>query len=250
MFIDSHCHLLHTFTPEELESFFKGQEKLRYIIEISTNFEEFFTFRNMEFPDRIYNAFGLYPETASCFDKEIERRFREAIAQYPVVAIGEVGLDYYWDYGTPYEQEVLFRNQLEIADELSLPVIVHSRSAFDDTYRILKSCQIKRPVIMHCFGYGAEQIEAFLAEKYYISFAGNVTFKNAFDLQDALKLAPLEQILLETDSPYLTPVPMRGRKNRPEFVEHVYNFVAQFKETDLNKLVEIIENNFNSIFLR
>lgn len=253
MYIDSHCHLQHTFSQEGIMQFLKSNN-LSYLVDISTNMDEFFKIKQLDLPKQILFAFGLYPEIAPNFSKQIYNNFTALAEKFPPNAIGEVGLDYHWDYGTPKQQETLFRSQIEYSIEKNLPLIIHSRDAFNDTYRILKSYDFSipdtpiTPVIMHCFGYGPDEVEEFLAMNCIISFAGNLTYKKAHNLHDAAKIVPIDKLLLETDSPYLTPVPLRGKKNHPANVEHVYRYIAELKSIDVEKLLSVVENTFESIF--
>ena len=161
--------------------------------------------------------------------------------------IGEIGLDYHWNYGTEGDMESLFEAQLELAGALDLPVAIHNRDADEQTIRILRRHHVARGGIIHCFSSDRAAAEAFLELGYHISFAGNVTYKSNSKLVEALKAVPLDRLLLETDSPYLAPVPMRGRVNTPLNIAHTYAFVAAVKGIDAEALDRIVRDNFYSI---
>ncbi len=247
--IDSHCHLLHTFTPDALpEAVDSLPASLIRLIDISTTEAEYLKIRSLKLPPRVRFAYGLYPDQAAGFNEDTRRRFAELIDAYPPVGIGETGMDYHWDYGAPEVQEKLFRWQIEFASERGLPLIVHSRDAFADTYRVLHGMRPSTPVILHCFGYGRPEAEKFLELGYTLSFAGNLTYRNASALHEAAKIVPLDRILFETDSPYLTPLPHRGKPNSPAYVEHVYRYFAELRGIDLGELESRVEQNFEALF--
>lgn len=160
------------------------------------------------------------------------------------VAIGEIGLDYYWDYGDKKTQQELFTKQLEMANKYSLPVIIHTRDADEDTAKILSDYKVEKGGIMHCFSsHSLDFANLAISKGFYISFSGNVTFKNNKELQEVARCIPLDKILAETDSPYLAPTPMRGRINMPEYVKYVYAFLAQLKGVDEEEFrVRVISN--------
>lgn len=247
--IDSHCHLSHAFPAENLASEAKTVlDTLSCLIDISTTESEYLNVKSLDLPGSILYAYGLYPDQAANLTPETLRRFEEVLDLYPTAAIGECGIDFHWDYGGIEAQERLFRAQIETADARNLPLVVHSRDAFDDTYRILKSSAPTVPVVIHCFGYGRAEAEAFLGLGFTISFAGNLTYKNAHGLHEAALAAPLDRVLFETDSPYLAPVPHRGKSNRPEYVEHVYRYFSELRGVPMDDLEPQIDRNFRAVF--
>lgn len=204
---------------------------------------------------KVLYATGIWPSEEAIQNRhtyideltaQIQRAPRELLA-----AIGECGLDRYWnrpeqgaDIGG--EQELLAA-QLELAQRYSLPVIIHSRDAAQETLDMLKAFPKVRGVI-HCFSYGKAEMQAFLELGWYISFAGNVTYKNAHELREALKAVPLDRFLLETDSPYLAPVPHRGKAANPSMVFHQYELAARLKNLPLDQLALQVESNFKKVF--
>ena len=248
MFIDSHCHLLHTFSDKnEILNYLSDKIKPSYLIDVSTNIEEFLNISSFDLPETVFKAFGLYPENAPAYSADMKSQFEELVEIYNPIAIGEIGLDYHWNYGTKEEQELLFREQIEFAIEKKLPIIVHSRDSFEDTFDILSDYNYSN-VIIHCFGYGVKEAEKFLNNGYFISFAGNVTYKNALQLQEACKIVPYDSLLIETDSPYLTPVPKRGRKNRPDYVKYTYEFISNLRGIEIEELAGKVKENFFKAF--
>jgi TatD DNase family protein len=170
---------------------------------------------------------------------------REALAHPKAVAVGETGLDYYRDYAPHAAQQELFAAELALARETGKPVVIHTRAADDDTRaRLLEH---DGTVILHCFS-SPPLLEAALERGWYVSFAGNVTYKNAYDLRDAARRVPADRLLAETDSPYLAPQPVRGRRNEPAFVRHTYEALATARGVDLDELVTQIDANATRVF--
>ena len=160
-----------------------------------------------------------------------------------VFAIGECGLDYYREHQTKEMQKESFIKQIEIAKQWDLPIIIHSREAFDDTIQILKDTKISNG-IFHCFPGDRKMAKQALDLGFHLSFAGNLTFKKATELHDSAKYVPLDRLFLETDAPFLTPVPHRGKKNLPEYVIHTYKFIADLRGDSLTKIEDSISENF------
>lgn len=163
-------------------------------------------------------------------------------------AIGECGLDYHYEEESAAAQRELFEGQIEIAARRGLPLVVHSREAFADTLDILKSSGKLPPTIIHCFGYGAAEAEAFLALGCSISFAGNVTFKKSEGLNAALRLVPEERLLLETDSPYMNPMPRRGKPSSSADIERTYAYAAAARTVEVGRLAQAVSRNALGIF--
>ncbi|MCF0238163.1 MAG: TatD family hydrolase, partial [Sphaerochaetaceae bacterium] len=176
-------------------------------------------------------------------DKELSV-LKNNIITYKVKAIGEIGLDYYWDYGTRERQAYLFRTQIAMAQKLNLPVIIHCRDASSDTVKIIKEMPLKKRSIIHCFNGDHDLLNGALSEGYFISFAGNITYKNAQNLRDIVKKVPLNSLLLETDSPYLTPVPYRGQTNNPLYIIKTYQCLSDVLNLSIERVIEIIFENY------
>jgi TatD DNase family protein len=193
---------------------------------------------------------GIHPSsTAGKPALDTIERFTEQVMKSEnsdlLFGIGETGLDYFRMRRPKEEQKNSFEHQIQLAQKYRLPVIVHSRNASDESLAILqKYAPVKG--IMHCFSDGADYAKKFLDLGMHLSFAGNVTYKAAIKLQESAAYAPLDRLLIETDAPFLTPVPLRGKKNRPEFVVHTYKFIAQLRGISEEKLVHEINDNFQS----
>lgn len=165
-----------------------------------------------------------------------------------LVAIGEIGLDYYWNKENKELQKEAFIKQIELANKLNLPIVIHSRDASVDTIDILKNHQVNKKGIFHCCQPNQEMVRQALELGFYISFAGPITFKNAKNAIDVVKMVPLDRILIETDSPYLTPEPNRGKRNDSRNVKYVAQKIAELKDIDIEEIAKITYENANKIF--
>lgn len=199
----------------------------------------------------IYAAIGVHPHDAKLYDDAAEARIQSLIAATPkILAWGEIGLDYHYDNSPRDTQRQVFRRQLQAARACDLPVVIHTRSADTDTIEILRSeyQQSLRGGIMHCFGGSLELALAAIDLGFYISFSGNITFKKADDLRATASQLPLARVLIETDCPYLTPVPFRGKRNEPARVVEVARCLAAIHEISLEEIGRITTANFAAIF--
>lgn len=174
----------------------------------------------VEYP-QVWAVVGIHPTEATGFGPETAARIEKLGGHPRVVAIGEVGLDYHWDYSTPADQDGAFRAQIDVAKRLGNPVVLHVRDAMPEVLALLQEVGPPQGLVFHCFSGDAAQAVCAVSLGGYISFAGNVTYKNAEPLREAARSVPLDRLLVETDSPYLAPVPFRGRKNEPAYVAHV-----------------------------
>ncbi len=251
-FIDAHAHL--TMVEKKLEKDLDILH-LKKIIDIGlypNDFEE----RKylLEKYDNVILALALYPsiaeKTETEIDQDLENLKKDIIKNRKnIYAIGECGYDFFHNFGTAKKQEQLFRGQLELAREFKLPVIIHSRDA---DKLLLETIKDYKDVlkILHCFSSDYTVQNKALDLNCCISFCGNLTFKNSKILHEASTKTPMDKLLFETDSPFLAPVPKRGKINSSENVEYVYRFFSEYNNIDLEKLCEQVENNFNSIFLQ
>jgi TatD DNase family protein len=201
--------------------------------------------RRAEELDGVYACIGVHPHEAAGPDADRVDELLELLAHPRAVAIGETGLDYYRDYAPRDAQQRLFDAQLGIALELGKPVVVHTRAADDDTRARL--VRHDGPVILHCFSSEA-LLPAALEHGWYVSFAGNVTYKNAYDLRAASRRIPADRLLVETDSPYLAPQPVRGERNEPAHVRHTLEALAQARGEDAEELERQIDANASAVF--
>lgn len=201
------------------------------------------------YPDiRTSQAAGPWCATGDL--KDVDRLIAEleqGLELHPSTFIGECGLDYYWDYGTREVQKALFSAQLDLARRRSLPVIIHSREADEDMLEILEGTPLPNSGIMHCFSMGAREMERLVGLGLLISFAGNVTYKANHKILDAYLSAPLDSILVETDAPYLSPIPVRGKPNTPEYTEHTLAFLARARGLEQDELKSQVERNYERL---
>lgn len=187
--------------------------------------------------DRVFAAVALHPTRAKDFDESARRTLEELVRRPRVVAVGETGLDYYWDYSPPAAQHEAFRWHIELAKRTGKPLMIHDREAHEDIFEILKSEGAPGTVIFHCFSGDAEFAKSCVDAGYVLSFAGTVTFRNAQALREAARLVPDEQLLVETDAPFLTPHPFRGRPNQPYCVNYTVRDLAELRGVDLEELI-------------
>jgi TatD DNase family protein len=199
----------------------------------------------------VYAAVGVHPHDARLFDDEAARRIQALVkGSSRVIALGEIGLDYHYDNSPREAQREVFRKQLRMAREELLPVIIHSREADEDTVGILEDewRGSTRAGVLHCFGGGWWMAERALALGFYVSFAGTVTFKKAESLREIARRVPLERLLVETDCPFLAPVPLRGRRNEPAFVVETARFLASLRGEGVEEFARATTSNFARLF--
>ncbi len=190
----------------------------------------------------------MHPHEGSVFTEEIAQNLQPQLSLPYVVAVGEIGLDYYYNHSDHDAQRAAFRRQLQMAQDADLPVEIHTRDAEADTIEILNEYQGKVRGVIHCFTGTLHLAQQCLDRGYNISFSGIVTFKSAEALREVLRYVPLDRLHVETDAPFLAPVPMRGRKNKPSYMLHTAKFVADFKGVDLEVLKEQTWQNAVSVF--
>ena len=198
--------------------------------------------------DEIFCGMGIHPHNAKESGSVELNLVEKNSDDKKVVAIGEIGLDYYYDFATPDEQKKIFREQIKIAKNRNLPVIVHNREADEDIYNILNEEQDGNlKDVLHCFSSNVEFLEKAINFGFHVSFTGNITFKKV-NLGDVVKKAPLDRILLETDSPFMTPVPFRGKRNEPSYVKYVAEKIAELKNISLEEVISMTTANAKKLF--
>ncbi len=197
---------------------------------------------------RIRAAAGLHPHQARLDAPALLDAVRALAAEGRIVAIGEIGLDYHYDFSSPEEQRDAFRRQLSLAAEVGLPAIIHSRNAGPDIASLVREERFTRGGVLHCFTEDWDFARAMLDEGFYISFSGIVTFPNAAGLREVAGRVPADRLLLETDAPYLAPVPHRGRRNEPAFVIATAERVAEIRGVGLAALAETVARNYRAAF--
>ena len=220
------------------------------LINISTEISSFLRGKKLSqlSPDFVFHTAGLYPSHATSYNKTMRQALTDQLDEGTAIAIGECGIDYHWDYGAPDQQKHLFREQIRLAKDYNLPLIVHARNSYEDTLSVLREEKPHSGVVMHCWSGSAEEVKGFLDIGAYISFAGNVTYKKATDLQDSAQVVPLSKILIETDAPYLTPVPHRGKRNSPGLIRHTADFIADLKGVSVDDISQNTCQNAINLF--
>ena len=198
--------------------------------------------------ENIFGMVGLFPSEAKTYTPEFEEKM-ETIAKNSkkIVAVGEIGLDYYWDKSFVELQKEVFIKQIKMAQRLNLPIVVHDREAHKDCFDILKENNAER-VLFHCFSGSVEFMKECVKQGWYIALGGVVTFKNAVKMKDVAREVPLDKLLLETDSPYLTPVPYRGKPNKPAYVRYVAEEISKIREMPYEELADITTTNAERFF--
>ena len=236
MVIDTHCHLDEYENLDNITNFDgymitsgcdkKSNQKVMDIIDKY---------------DNVFGTLGIHPENVDKYTQEDLKFIEENINHQKIVAIGEIGLDYHYTSENKDKQIELFKKQLDIALKYHKPIVVHSRDAINDTYNILKHYKLKGTI--HCFSSSLEMAQEFIKLGYKIGIGGVLTFKNGKKLQSIVKFLDLRNILIETDSPYLSPEPLRGRRNEPKNVLYVAQKISQIKDIGLNQVLDRVNKN-------
>ena len=250
--IDSHCHLDHEPLLSDLKNVIErskavGIEKL---LTISTSLESFSRIKEIINKDEIiYGTMGIHPHESS---KDIIKSslIIDNIKNHPkIIGIGETGLDFFYKNSDKTHQINSFKEHIEASIETNVPLIIHSRDAEKETFEILNSYKNEKlKILMHCFTGSKEFAEKLLNLNSYFSASGIITFKNATNLQETFKFLPLEKILIETDSPFLAPVPNRGKKNEPSYIDFTAKKLSEIKNILKSELISITTKNFNKLF--
>ena len=272
MFVDSHCHIDGPeYDADRDEVIARARDAgVTTMLNVGTGDPYSGAFERAvalaEAHDEIYCAIGVHPHDAKLFDAVAEQRLIDLTKQSArLVAWGEIGLDYHYDHSPRDVQREVFRRQLQIARSLELPVVVHSRDADDDTTSILReeltgtgvspvshaqdAHATSRAGVLHCFGGSLQMARDAIDLGFYISFAGNLTFRKAEDLRDIASALPLDRLLVETDCPYLTPVPFRGKRNEPARVVETAKCLAELKGASVEEVGQVTTENFQRLFV-
>jgi TatD DNase family protein len=257
MFVDSHAHIDGgEYDADRDEVVARARAAgVRAILNVGTgdprasNFER--AVAVAEKYEGVYAAVGVHPHDARLYDGEAERLLRSLVeGSGRVIAWGEIGLDYHYDHSPRDVQREVFARQLGVAQETGLPVVIHSRAADEETVEILRAASSGGGLrgVMHCFGGGPRMADEVLGLGFMISFAGNVTFKKADELREVALGVPPDRLLIETDCPYLAPVPLRGRRNEPAYVVETARFLAHLRGTSAEELGRVTAANFARFF--
>ena len=250
--IDSHCHLDHEPMFSDLKNVIirskkNGLEKILSICTTNDSFKKIIEI--IKFDPIIYGTFGIHPHETD-FDKTTRKEIIKNVNSHEkIIAIGESGLDFYYSHSSKDQQISSFKYHIEASIELNVPIIVHSRNAEKETFDILSIYKDSKPkILMHCFTGSTEFAYKLLTLDSYFSASGIITFKNSVDLTNTFKLIPNNKLLVETDSPYLSPVPCRGKKNEPSFIKYTLEKLAEIKDSESKDIEKITNNNFNKLF--
>ncbi len=198
--------------------------------------------------DNVYGMLGVHPSDAKDWNDRLIEDIKKLAENKKIVAIGEIGLDYYWDKSYNELQKEVFIKQIKLANELNLPIDIHDREAHKDTFDILKEYNSSSKVVMHCFSGSVEFAKECIKEGWYLGIGGVVTFKNAVKMKEVVQAVPLEHILLETDAPYLTPVPFRGTENQPAYVKFVAEEIAKLRNINIEEVNSVTTANAERVF--
>ncbi len=239
MIIDTHCHIngLEYENLGDLVNSLKDVIVINSGIDSCTNQMVLDLTKNPNF----YATIGYHPENIDNIEENYIELLEKNLTNPKVVAIGEIGLDYHWRQDNKEKQKEVFINQLKLAKKYHKPVIIHSRDAINDVYEILKEYSVKSNI--HCFNSSKEMAEKFIENECFIGVGGVITFKNARKLVEIVKEIPIDKILLETDSPYLSPEPLRGTKNTPRNLKYIVQRIAEIKNIETEELIRILNNN-------
>ena len=250
--IDSHCHLDHEPLLENLSDVVRRSKEngITKLLTICTTIDSFEKIKTIVKKDQmIYGTYGIHPhetETNQVNKKTIIKRVNE---NDKIIGIGETGLDFFYNHSDKEKQISSFKAHIEASIELNKPIIIHSRDAEKETFEILNSYRnMNLKILMHCFTGSLEFSKKLLTLDAFFSASGIITFKNSIDLQNTFKTIPLKKLLIETDSPFLAPIPMRGKKNEPSYIKYTLEKLSQLRETTIEKMSEITTNNFNKLF--
>lgn len=224
-------------------------ENILIIVPSSTGEDIFEVDKFIQKYDHLYGYVGVFPEEVKTFNDKTLSNMEDIIKSNPkIIGIGEIGLDYYWDKTYKELQKEIFIKQIDFANQMNLPINIHSREAHLDTLEILKKHNKNSTAILHCFSGSLDFAKECIKEGIYISLGGVVTFKNAVKSKEVAAQIPLEYLLLETDDPYLAPVPFRGKENQPSYVKYVAQYIAQLRNVPTDKITEQTTKNAERIF--
>ena len=250
--IDSHCHLDHEPLISDLTNVLKRSKDvgIKKLLTISTSIDSFEKVKEIVKKDEIiYGTIGIHPHESDTNIISSDQIIKGLKENSKIIGIGETGLDFYYNNSDKERQILSFKTHIEASIKCNVPLIVHSRNAEKDTFQILnqyKKDNIK--ILMHCFTGSREFSEKLLSLNAYFSASGIITFKNSIDLQNTFGSLPLDKILIETDSPYLAPVPNRGKKNEPSFIDFTAAKLAEIKNISKSDIIKITSNNFDRLF--
>jgi TatD DNase family protein len=250
--IDSHCHLDHEPLLENLTDVVNRAKEIGItkLLTICTTLDSFERIKTIVETDRmIYGTYGIHPHETENNTVNKNTIIKAVKENNKIIGVGETGLDFFYNHSNRDKQISSFKAHIEASIELNKPIIIHSRNAESETFDILnsyKNSELK--ILMHCFTGSLEFSKKLLTLDAFFSASGIITFKNSVGLQDTFKTIPLEKLLIETDSPFLAPIPMRGKKNEPSFIKYTLEKLSILKETTVEEMSFLTTNNFNKLF--
>ena len=251
--IDSHCHLDHDPLFEDLNEVINRakNEGLKKLLTICTSGESFEKIQKiLDIDEIIYGTFGIHPHEAKNYKVTKSDIIKNILKHPKLIGIGETGLDFYYNNSQKNIQIESFKKHIEASLETDVPIIVHSRNAESETFEILNEYRDKKPkILMHCFTGSYAFFKNMEKLNSYFSASGIITFKNSHDLQKTFSKIPNDRLLVETDSPFLAPIPMRGKKNEPSFIKYTINKLAELKNVNVNEMINLTSKNFENLFL-
>ena len=250
--IDSHCHLDHEPLLSDIDNIISRSKEtgITKLLTICTTAESFLKIKEIINKDElIYGSYGIHPhetEQNHINKKDIIENVKE---NKRIIGIGETGLDFFYNHSNKIRQIESFKEHIEASIELNMPIIIHSRNAETETFEILNDYKgSKLKILMHCFTGSLEFSKQLLSLDSFFSASGIITFKNSNDLRETFKTLPLDRLLIETDSPFLAPVPKRGKKNEPSFIRYTAEKLSELKKISFHDLVKFTSNNFDKLF--
>ena len=250
--IDSHCHLDHEPLLENIDQIIIRSKKtgLKKILTISTSIASLKKIlKIIDIDEIIYGTVGIHPHEVTNNKIESSYLLKTANSNKKIIGIGETGLDFYYENSEKKDQILSFEKHIEAAIRLNYPIVVHSRSAEKETFEVLNNYKNDNPkILMHCFTGSIDFAKKLMNLNAYFSASGIITFKNSVELQNTFKFINSERLLVETDSPFLAPVPMRGKKNEPSFIKYTLQKLSELKGLNFSDMEKITSNNFNRLF--
>tara|TARA_B100001173_G_scaffold121624_1_gene105753 strand:+ start:1196 stop:1966 length:771 start_codon:yes stop_codon:yes gene_type:complete len=250
--IDSHCHLDHEHLIANLDQVIANSKNvgLEKLLTICTTLQSYEKITNIVKKDpMIFGTFGIHPHETKNNDVSKDEIITKINLNNKIIGVGETGLDFYYNNSDKDLQIKSFQKHIDAAKDLNIPLIIHSRNAEDETYDILKKNHSnKLKILMHCFTGSTEFATKLIPLNAFFSASGIITFKNSLNLQETFKMIPKNRLLIETDSPYLSPVPNRGKKNEPAFIKYTAEKLAELQNIKVSELVDVTTKNFNKLF--
>ena len=250
--IDSHCHLDHEPLLSDLLNVIQRSKNvgIKKLLTISTSLESFSKIKEIvNKDDMIYGTIGIHPHETNHNTITAELIIKHLKDNKKIIGIGETGLDFFYNNSDKNRQIESFREHIKASIETDVPLIIHSRNAENETFDILNEYkQNNLKILMHCFTGSKKFAQKLLTLNSFFSASGIITFKNSIDLQETFKFLPLDKVLIETDSPFLAPVPNRGKKNEPSFIDFTAKKLADIKKISKTEIIKITTNNFNNLF--